>query len=162
MQTGVPANAYFFLICAEILAIQLRDDKKIEVFQIGEFRKLFGQYADNMDVYCKDSDLGEIQKVRSAFCLISGYKINYDKTTLYRIGDATKAIASKYTNVMKNGIEILGVWIEKDVDMMLQKNYEIVLQKSQAVLNSWQVRQLGLHSKVLNINSLVVPKILKK
>ena len=65
-----------------------------------------------MDIYCKDSDIPEIQKVLAEFCTVSGFKINYDKTTLYRIGQSKEAIVSKYTEKMKvakDGIDVLGV-----------------------------------------------------
>ena len=93
VKQGAPCSSYFFLICAEILAILLRSHKHIEGFNIGEFKKLFGQYADDMDIYCKNSkkNLEYLDHLLSNFCKNTGLKINYDKTTVYRIGSLKEA-----------------------------------------------------------------------
>ena len=128
--------------------------------KINKFKKLFGQYADYMDLYCKTNqkNLDEVQSTLSAFCKISGCKINYDKTTVYCIGKDNKSIAKLYTKGMwvePTCINILGVWISENPEQIIELNYEKVITTVQAKLNIWQQCSLDLLSKITIINTLV-------
>ena len=99
IKQGGPCSSYYFLIVAELLAIALRKNQNIEGINIAEFKKLFGQYADDMDIYCKNTreNLNQIDFTLSEFCKQTGFKINYDKTTIYRISNDSNSVASIYT-----------------------------------------------------------------
>ena len=124
--------------------------------------KLFGQYADDMDIYCKNQKetLQNIQSTLNNFCAQSGLKINYDKTTLYRIGKVDKnvSIAQNYTTQMreeKEKINVLGIWITNDTESMLKLNYKDLIEKSKAILSMWNNRDVSLIGKIQVINALV-------
>ena len=131
VRQGAPCSAYYFLICAELLAIQLRKNEQIEGFKIGDFKKLFGQYADDMDLYCKDKEnnLKIIMQILKDFCANTGLKVNYDKTSLYRIGKPKddKSNASNYTignmRLIKDKINVLGVWVCKGKEALIEEIY---------------------------------------
>ena len=158
---GAPNSAYYFLVITEIVAILLRNNSRIEGIKIGDFIKLFGQYADDMDIYCKNkkTNLHEIGLVLSEYCKKSGMKINYEKTTLYQIGKHHKGISEIYTikgmKVEKERINVLGVWICADKQQMMYINYKDILEKSESILKLWQHRNLSLIRKVEIIYSLV-------
>ena len=157
---GAPCSPYYFLICAELLAIQLRNNKNISGFSVQGFKKLFVQYADDMDLYCKPNqqNVNEILQTLSAFCMSTGCKINYDKTTLYRIGKDNGALAHIYTKGMKvetTTIDILGVSISNNPNEMLHLNYDSLVLKTKTVLTTWENRNLDLLSKITVINSLI-------
>ena len=131
---GTPGSLYYFLICAELLAIKLRKNQNITGFELNSFWKLFGQYADDMDLYCKSNqkNLDEIQHTLSTFCRISGCKINYDKTTIYRIGADNSSLAQIYTHGMhiaKSEINVLGVWVTENPRDIINLNYEPLIGK---------------------------------
>ena len=44
-------SAYYLVILAEILTIELRNEPKIKGVVINEIMKILGQYADNVDLY---------------------------------------------------------------------------------------------------------------
>ena len=156
-----PNSPYYFLLCAEVLAILLRNNKVIEGFPMREFNKLFGQYADDMDLYCKNTtaNLKEIDRVMLEFCNNTGLKINYDKMTVFHIGSAQHANAQVYTIkgmvIEKEKINTLGVWITKKKESIISVNYSEIINKANAILHNWQNRQLSLHGKVSVINSLI-------
>ena len=157
---GSLGSPYYFLICAELLAIKLRNNENIEGFSINSFNKLFGQYADDLDLYCKttQNDLDQIMETLTAFCKITGCKVNYDKTTLYRIGPDNKALANIYTRGMRveeNTINILGITIHRDKEEMMKSNYEPLLIKIKGILNTWTNRNLDLFAKITVINTLI-------
>ena len=81
-------------------------------------KKILGQFADDMDMYL----WGNENTINAAISIIkffeknSGFRINYDKTALYRIGSLKEADASKFTVSIqwaKNDPEILGVIVAK-------------------------------------------------
>ena len=87
----------------------------------------------------------------------TGLQINYDKTTIYRIGSLKTSNAKFYTkNNVKwssTAIEVLGVKVTHD--NILEDNYTVLLNKSVNVLNNWANRGLSLIGKITVINTLV-------
>ena len=84
VKQGGPCSAYFFLILAEVLAIEIRKNPNIKGFLINDIMKLFGQYADDIDLYIRadEKSLNEIINIFARFELQSGFKINYEKIAL--------------------------------------------------------------------------------
>ena len=161
VKQGGPCSAFYFLILAEVLAIEIRKNPGVQGFVINEIHKVLGQFADDMDLYL----LGTEKVVHTAFTVIekfemqSGFKINYGKTTVYRVGSLKKSKAQYYT---KGGIK----WVDKPINVLgvnisvnkseLQKiNYEEILSKAYAILKKWSQRHLSLIGKVLIVNSLI-------
>ena len=88
LRQGGCCSPYYFLCCAEVLAILLRSEKNIKGFMIEDFEKILGQFADDMDMYLlyEENTLKVCLKVLNRFQQNTGFKINYDKTVIYRIG----------------------------------------------------------------------------
>ena len=111
-----------------------------------------------MDLYCKDTEknISEISRTLSAFCNMSGLKVIYDKTTIYRIGSCKESEAKKYCTKMRiemEKINVLGIWISKRNVMEL--NYDPLITKIKAIFQSWSNRQLSLFGKINVINTLI-------
>ena len=87
--------------------------------------------------------------------------INYDKTTLYRVGSLKNTNARYYSthklNWTSDKINVLGVDITNDNDnkRLLELNYNPIIEKTRAILQSWTHRNLSLVGKVNVINTLV-------
>ena len=98
VKQGGPCSAYYFLVLAEILAIELRNHPGLKGFFVDNLKKILGQFADDMDMYL----LGEPNNIKMAFEKVeefgmnSGFKINYDKTVLYRVGSLKDSDANLY------------------------------------------------------------------
>ena len=116
-----------------------------------------------MDLYCKNTEnnVREIFRTIDCFCKNTGLKVNYDKTSLYRIGKPSdnKAIAEDYcthnVKMIDDQINVLGVWVTKDESDIWSLNYEDIIKKMNATLDSWKARKLSIIGKVIVINSLV-------
>ena len=61
--------------------------------------KVLGQYADDLDLYLlgDQNSLDTALKIIDNFGRYTGFKINYDKTTVYRIGSLRYSQAMMYT-----------------------------------------------------------------
>ena len=159
LRQGGPCSTYYFLLIAEILAIEIRKNPKIKSVMISNIDNLLRQYADDMDLYLfgQENMLRQTFQVFDKFTKRTGFKINYDKTTIYRIGSLQKSKAILYTskNVKweNNGINVLG--IEISYAEILQKNYLPLIDKLPAILNAWSKRGLSLLGKVMIVNTLI-------
>ena len=116
-----------------------------------------------MDMYLLNDgeSLKQAMAILKMFQARSVFKVNYDKTSLFRIGSARKSQAQNYvmTNDLRHfeeNINVLGVEVMLNKDMnLLNVNYDPIMQKVQGVLSTWSRRNLSLNGKVLIINSMV-------
>ena len=161
VRQGGPNSAYYFLVLAEVLAIELRKNPKIQGIMVNQLKRLLGQYADDIDLYL----YGNERSVQAAFDTIihfekrSGFRISYEKTTLYRIGSIKKSQEKFYTNSMvswtNEKTNILGVDIVHDSKKLTQINYLPLIKKAEGILYAWGNRSLSLYGKIMIVNVLV-------
>ena len=86
LKQGGPSSPYYFLICAETLAILLRNNDNIKGFNIADFNRILGQFADDMDMYLlfEQNTINAVMSDLEYFRKQSGFQVNYDKTILYK------------------------------------------------------------------------------
>ena len=136
----------------------LRNNQKIVGFNLGDFRKIFGQYADDIDLYLKDNQESVRQafNILTTFCSYTGCKINYDKTTIYKTNSAKKALPEFYTQ-FENAVHftnIVGVNITRAATQLQHLNDEEMITKIKGILTKWKSRQLSLLGKITVVNTL--------
>ena len=85
---GDHISPYIFILCAEVLSIILRKNKKIKGIKIGNLEFLLAQYADDTTVMLdgSESSLNETLKELELFKNISELKVNFLKTQVIWIG----------------------------------------------------------------------------
>ena len=156
---GNPISPYGFLIIIETLAELLRQNPRIQGVKIGHTRKLLSMFADDMDIFAldKETEWLEIRATIESFHKISGLKVNYDKSSVLRVGNKTNA---KYysMNQLKwssGSIKVLGVWIGENSQESVKENLEPLLCKVENILNAWKNRKLTIIGKILIINTLM-------
>ena len=165
---GGPCSSFYFLICAEMLAISLRENRDIQGIPVNEFIHLLSQYADDADIFQKYNVqsvnatincLGEFQKQ-------SGFTVSYDKTQILRIGslkDSQDRIATSREIKWTNGpINVLGIQVSSSLGETLSLNYEMYVSKTRAILNGWVHRGLSLIAKISIVNTLIASMFVYK
>ena len=167
VRQGGPASNALFLVVAEILAIILRGDNDIKGISLREIEQLLNQYADDMDV-AMEHDQGTLDKVLhhiNRFGKSTGFKLNYDKTTLYRVGSMQRSKAKLYTaqdiKWTDEGINVLGVHVCKQ-EHLIAKNYDDVINKAKKILSDWDKRNLSLYGKINVVNMLIASMFVYK
>ena len=90
---------------------------------------------------------------------LTGMRISYEKTTIYRIG-SLKNSEAKFTSKRKvqwvnTPLNILGVYVTHDMEENFKLNYEPLIQKAKNLLAIWRLRDLTLLGKIQVLNSLV-------
>ena len=135
--------------------------QNIKGIPIKEFTEILGQYADDADMYL----LNEQKSVKTVFEVLerfknhTGFTLNYEKPTIMRIGSLKKSNAKIYTkNAIKwsnRPVNVLGVWIGTDMELVQKMNWESIIDKCNATLKRWSGRSLSLMGKVCVINTLI-------
>ena len=152
-------SSLYFLVIAEILALSLRSNQEIEGITIQDIKNLLNQFADDMDIFtiCGEKSIKEIYKELSNFHSQSGFEVSYDKTNLYRIGSLRHSDAELYNlseySWSNRDITVLGVTIAHE--NIVEKNYEVIIEKVKKTLGAWHNRDLSLTGKTRVVNTLV-------
>ena len=122
---------------------------------------LLSQFADDMDMSL-EADQINLETVFAKFDLLhrlTGLTTNYDKTKNYQIGSLknseSKLITQKTVSWTNEPINVLGVWIDHENNIVQKLNYEPVLVKMKQILNNWHHRNLSLVGKINIVDTLV-------
>ena len=156
---GGCSSVQIFLICAELIAIELRECREIKGIPVEEFIFLLNQYADDMNVASLFDRLSinNILEKLEKFRLSSGFCISYDKTSILRIGSLRNSDAKIFTQAniaWTSEINVLGIQIGYTQDS-IDCNYDRVIQKIQGRLTPWVARNLSLCGKINVLNTLI-------
>ena len=161
LHQGCGLSGTAFLYCAELMVIKILNDKRIKGIKLDEEIETLEQYADDTSIISlyEQKSIEAIIEVFDELYKHTGLKVNYDKTTIFPVGSATKNrkrmyLTKKFKWAAKT-VEILGIIINlEDLDDVKGINLSKVLEKARNVLNSWQNRYITLSRKITVINSL--------
>ena len=158
---GNPAAPLYFLLVAEILSISLRNNPRIKGIDVKNLRLLLSQFADDLNIFMKfDQDswqatMNEFDK----FEKMTGMKISYEKTTIYRIGSIrntnAKFFSARRVQWSNEPLHILGIWFDHDEDKVKELNVKPITEKVKNVLEVWKLRGLSLMGKIQIVNTLI-------
>ena len=160
---GDPLSPYIFIICAEILAIQIRLNKSIKGITVHNVEKKISQLADDTSLILDGSkeSLIETLETLKQFSEMSGLHINFDKTHIVWIG------SKKYSNEillpnykLKWGttrFTLLGIHFDVELENMIQLNYEPKYLHIKSLLKQWEKRFLTPIGKITVIKTLALP-----
>ena len=101
------------------------------------------------------------KKKKKKYESLSGMKINYQKTTVYRLGSIRNTDAKFYSTRKiawsSGSVENLGIKmsIDSQAQETLKLNYDVLIEKVKNVLTVWHNRSLSLFGKILVVNTLI-------
>ncbi len=168
VRQGCPLSPYLFILAAEILAIYIRNNPDIEGIHINNSESKISQYADDtaLSLLYSAKTIATVKQTFDSFEIISGLKVNYDKTQILRIGsvkglDCTLCpeINMKWTN---EPIPLLGIDITPDISHLLEINYRNVVKKIRSSADLWKRRKLTHYGKIVIIKTFLISQIIYK
>ena len=162
---GDPISPYIFLLCGEILAHMVRQNKNIKGYFISDTEIKISQYADDTSLFLDGSEKSFktcIQTIME-YAKYSGLAMNFDKTKIVWFGSKETPTETflPELNFEWNPVDfnILGVIFTTDLKNITDKNIERKLKDMQNEINKWTKRDLTPFGKVTVIKSLVISKI---
>ena len=162
VRQGDSLSPLLYILCAEVLATNIRRDRTIKGFLLpgasGQHFKI-SQYAD--DSTCLVKDLFSLDRL---FILLrkyeagTGAKLNVSKTEAMWLGAWRYKPDAPHGLTWVSKMKVLGVWFSNGTVNTDPDNWLPRISKLEANLNLWKSRSLSLVGKVLIINVLGASK----
>ena len=160
---GDPISPYLFIICVEILALKIRQEKSVKGFKIGNYEQKLDFYADDLTAYLDGSEtsLEKIVEILDRFRGISGLNINMNKCKAVWIGKArfSKNQLCKNLNLIwTDKFHLLGIDFDSDLAHM-DTNFETKIKEIEKLFKCWIYRHLTPLGRITIIKSMALSKL---
>ena len=100
----------------------------------------------------------------SEFSKISSLSVNYDKSEIAWIGSEKESdkpvLGMKNINLTTDTIRILGIYFTYNQKLLIEQNFDRVLNNFRTVLNILKGRTLSIYGKTIILKTLAIPKVL--
>ena len=161
---GDPISPYIFLICSEVLANMIRQNKEIIGYKIFDNEIKISQYADDTSLFLDGSKKSFEVCVETVleYAKYSGLAMNFEKTKVICFGGENNDVTyMPHLNLEWNpkSFSILGIDFTKDLENITDINIEKKLVEMQKEINAWSKRDLTPFGRVTVIKSLIISKI---
>ena len=164
IRQGCPASANLFIMCAELLAVSIRNCESIRGINIGIHEYKILQFADDTLIITRDmTDIKKTLSIMQSYGDCSGLYVNKEKTELVNLSQHPHGCLPnppKGLNWCTEGFKYLGVWFAHDIHIMEYKNYRHRIDKIKNLLRIWRQRDLSLRGKVTILRSLALSQLL--
>jgi len=162
IRQGCPASAFLFILCAELLSCQIRNNQYIKGIPIGNKEYNILQFADDTVIFCKDLEgIEESLRVLKRFGYCSGLHMNKSKTELVSLSMNVNLAESSFGLAWcKDSFKYLGIWFSYDIEIMEYKNYRHRIDKMLNLLRIWRQRDLSLRGKVTILKNLAMSQLI--
>ena len=166
LRQGCPLSAYLFIICIELLAAAVRENKNIGGISLfgNDFKS--SMFADDA-TFALDGTFNSFRgliDVLEAFKSVSGLKLNNKKNTVLRIGSLRNATVEylKHLNFLwtSESAKTLGIVFFAESKIMQEQNLYPKQNDFTNCLKRWQHRKLTLMGKITVIKTFALPKLI--
>ncbi|CAG2188175.1 unnamed protein product [Mytilus edulis] len=160
IRQGCPISMSIYAVIIEALACKVRRNNNIQGIQIPNHNtnvKLF-QHADDCSIISTNlTDYEKLLEEFKQFGLVSGSKINENKTEILKIGNPNTKNYGSINKLIKDEIKVLGIWFGKNaVEINWKKKYYGLIQQ----IDKWKKRKFRYKHKVLVLNTYIISKFL--
>ena len=138
---GDPLAAYLFLVCGETMSHVIKQNINIQPIDIYGMAELLSQFADDMQIFDEPS-AESIQATADSMDIVHanvGLELNHEKTSIHIIGNCDRVPITQKWRWTKDYPYVLGVDTNPNSTQLFD-----ILKKGEAMLKSWQNRQLTL------------------
>ena len=162
---GDALSPYLFIICAEILAILLRNNPKIKGININGKEYIVSQYADDTSLTLDGSQesLLNTMLVLKFYGRISGLNVNTDKTKVIWFGarkNSNIILCPEYNLSWENTVfTVLGIRFSTDLTDIVNLNYDPKIEEIKQLFACWSKRIISPMGKIVVIKTLALAKL---
>lgn len=163
VRQGCPLSALIYVLCAEVLGIEIRANKKITGFKYnnGANEHKVAQYADDMNVCVTNREsIIELFKVLEKFGEATNARVNKGKTEGLLVGswrDTTDHLLDiKWTT---DKVKFLGVYVGNDRNECSRVGFEEIKEKIRSKMSYWKGRYVSLKGRVKILNIFILSKL---
>ena len=163
---GDPISPYLFILCVEILAIMIRQNKNIKGILIGETEYKISQYADDTEIMLEGdkNSFEETVKIINTFGNKSGLFLNAGKTSAIWLGNKRNSPIKYMPNLHMDWnppkFKILSIWFTNNLKECEQLNFREKFWEIKALYKVWLKRQITPLGRVAVLKSLILSKII--
>ena len=162
IRQGCPISALLYIIAAEIMAENIRNNNNIRGIKIGRSKEIkLTQMADDTTVFLESENiipilLNEIKR----FSEVSGLILNKSKTKGLLLGRNRRNNHHKIHGIdfTMSAIKSLGIYFSTNTQESMQLNWDKLIEDIQNLLNSWNRRKLTFNGKIIVLKTLVMSK----
>ena len=163
---GDPISPYLFILCSEYLTLALKNERNLEGIIINRKERKCSQYADDTSIFLKstENNLKLCLSILNWFYLISGLKINIQKTKVIKLGpirETDRRFCRE--NDLEWVSEFVALGIKYDVNNMQNitiMNIEEKIDSMKNLMQSWLYRNITPIGRVRIVKSLVMSKVI--
>ena len=161
---GDPIASYIFIICIEILAHKLRNDDKIQGFELNnQLSHTLELYADDCSIFLQptEQNLRNAMETLNCFFKLSGLRISMSKTKAIWFGrgfDNNVHFCPDLKLDWVSNFTLLGIEFQNNLEGM-DKNFDSKVEDIEKLLNCWINRTLTVYGKLTVIKSLALSKL---
>lgn len=163
---GDPIAPYLFILCAEILAILVKQNTCIKGIVVNGKEHKISQYADDTTLLLDGSPKSLFAALDTVdfFSTFSGLKINSSKTKIVWIGSKKFSKQVYHHTRWKlvwgcTTFSLLGIEFSIDLENIVNLNYDIQIPKIKAMIQQWNRRILTPIGRVTVAKTLLYPKL---
>ena len=163
---GDPLSPYLFVLCAEILAIMIREDKDIKGIMINNKEIKISQFADDAQ-FINEGDRLSFEKsitIIKRFGNASGLFMNEEKTQAIWLGSRnnSKIKYLPHMNINWNPpkFKILGIWFSTGTGICININFDEKFAEIKKLMNIWMKRSITPVGRVAILRSLLLSKLI--
>lgn len=160
---GDPLSPYLFILCAEIMGLKIRNNRKISGIKVTQIEHKLSQFADDTSLILDGTE----ESLRESLCdldwfgKVSGLNINFSKTQVVWIGSQKysdqELCQERKLSWGSTSFKLLGIHFDVDLGKMTKINYKDGIQKIKSIINQWSKRNITVIGKITVVKTLMLP-----
>lgn len=161
---GSPLSPLLFILAIEPLAIAIRTHTNIYGIWEGQMEHKIALFADDVILFLKklNSSIPALVDLIETFGKISGYKINYSKSSIMLLNksDRINHNALLYPFNSTDNFTYLGIKIFPEVNKISQINYDSLQDTTTTSLERWASLPISMIGRINILKMNILPKYL--